>query len=92
MTGPERTDWRLVLLLWLAGLGAAAQYGKISVIFEMLPALYPDQGEAIGFAVSLVGAVGIVLGVVAGVIVTRVGPRTAILGGLGLGAAMSALQ
>ncbi|MEM9757467.1 MAG: MFS transporter, partial [Pseudomonadota bacterium] len=46
----------------------------------------------IGFAVSLVGAVGIVLGVVAGVIVTRVGPRTAILGGLGLGAAMSALQ
>ena len=63
------TNWRLVWLLWAAGLGAAAQYGKIAVIFDRLDTVYPTAGPALGFAVSLVGAVGIVLGVVAGVFV-----------------------
>jgi MFS family permease len=93
MPGMEtRTRWRLVLLIWAAGLGAAAQYGKISVVFDRLPEVYPGAGAALGFAVSLVGAVGIVLGVVAGVVVARIGYRRALLGGLLLGAAMSALQ
>ena len=86
------TQWRLVILLWAAGLGAAAQYGKISVIFDRLPEIYPDAGASLGFAVSLVGAVGIVLGVVAGVFVSRLGFRRAILIGLGLGAVMSVFQ
>jgi predicted MFS family arabinose efflux permease len=93
MPGMETaTQWRLVLLIWAAGLGAAAQYGKISVIFDRLPEVYPDAGAALGFAVSLVGAVGIVLGVVAGVFVARIGYRRALLGGLLVGAAMSAVQ
>ena len=69
----DRTNWILVWLLWGAGLGAAAQYGKISVIFDQLPGVYPTAGAALGFAVSLVGAVGIVLGIVAGVFVARIG-------------------
>ena len=61
-----RTPIALVFALWGAGLGAAAQYGKISVIFDQLPQLYPDAGAAIGWAVSLVGLLGIIFGVVAG--------------------------
>ncbi|MBF9029820.1 MFS transporter [Rhodobacterales bacterium HKCCE3408] len=92
MTDVSRTDWRLVLLLWAAGLGAAAQYGKISVIFARLPEFYPEAGTSIGFAVSLVGALGILFGVVAGVLVARIGYRRAVLGGLIVGACVSAVQ
>ncbi len=94
MTDPDtaRTNWPLVLLIWIAGLGAAAQYGKISVIFDRLPGIYPDAGAALGFVLSLVGAVGILLGVVAGVFVARIGYRRALLAGLIVGAAMSVVQ
>ncbi len=88
----ERTDWRLVWLLWAAGLGAAGQYAKISVIFDRLGEAYPEAGASLGFAVSLVGFLGILLGVVAGVLVARVGFRRALLSALMLGAAVSAVQ
>jgi len=92
MATEVRTDWPLVLLLWLAGLGAAGQYAKISVIFDQLGTVYADAGTALGFIVSLVGAVGIVLGVVAGVMVARIGYARAIIVGLVAGAVLSALQ
>ncbi len=88
----SETNWPLVWLLWLAGLGAAGQYGKISVIFDRLPSLYPEAGATLGFLVSLVGLVGIVLGIVAGVLVARIGYRRALLAGLLAGAAVSAFQ
>jgi predicted MFS family arabinose efflux permease len=87
-----RTRWGLVLALWAAGLGAAAQYGKISVIFDRISQLYPEAGAAIGFSVSLVGVRGLLLGVVAGVCVASFGYRRTILAALWTGAAMSALQ
>ena len=87
-----RTNWLLIWLLWLAGLGAAAQYGKISVIFDRLPAIYPEAGQALGFIVSLVGFVGILFGVVAGLLVARLGYRRALIGALWGGAALSLLQ
>ncbi|KMW57865.1 hypothetical protein AIOL_002833 [Candidatus Rhodobacter oscarellae] len=92
MTQRENTDWRLVWLIWAAGLGMAAQYGKISVIFGRLPEVYPSAGAALGFAVSLVGFVGILLGVAAGLLVARVGFRRALLAGLIGGGALSMLQ
>ena len=92
MVTPERTAWPLVLMLWLAGLGAAGQYAKISVIFDRLGGVYPEAGAALGFIVSLVGAVGIVLGVAAGVLVARIGYARAILLGLWGGAVLSAMQ
>ena len=61
----------IVFALWLSGLGAAAQYGKLSVTFAMLSARY--EGFNTGFLVSLIGVVGIVLGVVAGVLVAQIG-------------------
>jgi predicted MFS family arabinose efflux permease len=87
-----RTDWRLVLLLYLAGLGAAAQYGKVSVVFDRLPEVWPEAGASLGFALSLVGLVGIVLGVTAGIVVAKVRYRRAVLWALWAGAALSAFQ
>ncbi|MEP2641673.1 MFS transporter [Roseobacter sp.] len=88
----QKTPWGLVLALWGAGLGAAAQYGKFSVIFDQLPAAYPQAGAAIGFIVSVVGILGIFLGVAAGLLVARVRYRRAVVWALWAGAAISAFQ
>ena len=88
----SRTPFGLILLIWCAGLGAAAQYGKISVIYDQLPSVYPGAGTSLGFLVSLVGFVGIVFGVVAGLLVARVGYRRALIWSLWLGAALSLVQ
>jgi MFS family permease len=79
--------------LWAAGLGAAAQFGKVSVAFADLVARYPDEGAAgVGLVVSLVGAVGLVFGTSAGLIAAHVGFRRAIVAALAVGAAVSAVQ
>lgn len=82
-----------VLALWAAGLGAAAQFGKMSVAFDLLARAYPGHGAAaLGLLVSVVGLVGLVFGTTAGLLVARIGPRRAIVAALVLGAAMSVLQ
>lgn len=82
-----------VIALWLAGLGSAAQFGKLSFAFDLMAARYPEQGAAgIGLIVSIVGIVGLVFGTTAGLLVARVGPRRAIVAALALGAVVSALQ
>ena len=83
----------LVVLLWCAGLGAAAQFGKISVLYDTLRASYGGHGEvALGLVVSIVGFIGLIFGTTAGLLVARIGPRRAIVAALAAGAAMSALQ
>ena len=82
----------LILALWGAGLGAAAQFGKMSVGFEALQAEYGGGGVGIGLMVSVVGMVGLIFGTTAGLIVARVGARRAMLAALVAGAALSALQ
>jgi MFS family permease len=83
----------LVLLLWCAGLGAAAQFGKMSILYEPLRASYGGNGEvALGLIVSIVGMIGLVFGTTAGLLVARIGPRRAIVAALAAGALMSALQ
>jgi len=84
--------WPLILALWGAGLGAAMQYAKISVIYDLLAGVYPDGGAALGWLVSVVGGIGIVLGVVAAMLVARVRYRRALLGALWLGAVISVAQ
>lgn len=87
-----RGSWPLILALWGAGLGAAMQYAKISVIYDLLGGIYPEGGAALGWLVSVVGGIGVVLGVVAAMLVARVRYRRALLGALWLGALVSAAQ
>ncbi len=88
----EKTRFGLVLLLWVAGLGAAAQFAKFSVIFPGLGELYPQAGTSLGFLVSIISLIGIVLGTTAGMFVARIGFRRLLLLALLLGAAVSAYQ
>lgn len=82
-----------IVAVWAAGLGAAAQFGKISVAFGELGAAYAGQSAVmIGLMVSVVGTVGLIFGTTAGLVVARVGARRAMLAALVLGAAVSAVQ
>ncbi|PJF10932.1 MFS transporter [Pseudorhodobacter sp. MZDSW-24AT] len=82
-----------VLAIWGAGLGAAAQFGKISVLFNTLGAQYVGASAVgLGLIVSIVGMVGLVFGTTAGLFVARIGPRRAIVAALLMGAVMSAVQ
>lgn len=82
-----------VLVLWLAGLGAAAQFGKLSFSLDLIAARYPLAGPvALGLVLSVVGLVGLVFGTTAGLLVARIGPRRALTAALALGAGLSALQ
>lgn len=82
----------LVLVLWLAGLGAAAQFAKIAVIFPELQRFYGETGIASGFLVSLISLMGILFGMVAGLLAIRFGLRRLLVGGLALGGLVSMLQ
>lgn len=82
-----------ILALWAAGLGAAAQFGKISIAYQSLGLAYPaEAGVWIGLMVSIVGMVGLVFGTTAGLVVARIGARRAILAALVLGAAVSLVE
>lgn len=82
-----------ILCLWAAGLGAAAQFGKISVLYAGFGAQYPGASAvALGLIVSVVGMVGLIFGTTAGLLVARIGPRRGIVAALVMGAAMSLIQ
>lgn len=81
----------LILALWAAGLGAAAQFGKISVLYADLVAIYGGPGR-VALMVSVVGMVGLVFGTTAGILLQRFGLRPVMLAALVLGAVLSAFQ
>ena len=85
-----RTDWGRVALLYAAGLLAAMQFAKVSLVLEDLSAIYP--GAPVTFLVSAVAVVGVLAGIVAGQVVARVGARRAILWAVAGSALASVLQ
>ena len=92
MTSLIRSPLFLVFALWAAGLGAAAQFAKIVVIFPELQAYYGETGAVSGYLVSLISVVGMLLGLVAGVIAVQIGVRRLLLAGLALGTGISLWQ
>ncbi|TDK51724.1 MFS transporter [Antarcticimicrobium luteum] len=91
MTRPA-SPWIAILALYAAGLGAAGQFSKMAVILPQLGRAYPEAGTTLGFLVSLLSLVGVVLGVVAGMLVARAGFRRTLIGALAVGAAISLIQ
>ena len=92
MTLTPRRTLLIVLAVWCAGLGAAAQFAKVSVMFDLLDLTYPGRGPGIGFMVSVAGLVGLVFGTTAGLLVQSLGYRRVLVWAMALGALMSALQ
>ena len=83
----------IIVLLWCAGLGAAAQFGKMSVLFDDLRLDYAGHtAVALGLIVSVVGMIGLVFGTTAGLFVARIGLRRVILASMAMGAVVSVLQ
>lgn len=87
-----RTQWGAIFALWFAGLCAAGQFSKIGVIFQELAVIWPEAGARLGIAVSIVGAIGILFGTTAGLVVARMGARRLIIWALVAGAVLSAVQ
>jgi len=92
MSENARTPFALVLVLWVGGLCAAAQFAKISLVFPELRALYPDAGATSGFLVSILSFIGMLLGLFAGIIIARLGYRRLLLSTFLFGAALSAFK
>lgn len=83
----------IILILWGAGLGAAAQFGKISILFDRIAAHYAGAGDVtVGLIVSIVGLIGLIFGTTAGLLVQRLGYRQVLVWALGAGAVLSALE
>ena len=87
-----RTDWRLVILLWVAGLLAAAQFAKVSLVLKDVARFFQSDLAGVAPIASVVGVIGIVFGVMAGAFVTRLGARRVILWALIGGGALSLFQ
>lgn len=81
-----------VLVLWFAGMTAAAQFAKLSLTFTYLQFEYPDAGANLGLLVSLVGFIGIFFGMFAGVMASQIGYKKTLIWGLVVGAAASLIQ
>ncbi|SMX42730.1 MFS transporter [Actibacterium lipolyticum] len=92
MSHPTKSNIPLILALWLAGLGAAAQFGKIAVAMPALRETYAVSEVALGFLMSSLGMVGLLFGVVGGVVVDRLGLRKMLLLGLIAGGCLSLVE
>lgn len=88
----ELSSFRIIFILWLAGLCAAAQFAKIGLILPELQQLYPDAGATLGFLLSLISLIGALLGLVAGILAGRIGLRSLLLIGLVIGSLISFAQ
>ena len=86
----DRTRWGLVALLFAAGLLAAMQFAKVSLTLDLMDVRY--RGAPTAFLVSAVALVGVLLGVLAGSVVARVGPRAAILWAVAVSGLLSLAQ
>lgn len=86
------THWPRVFLLWGCGILAALQFAKISLAFQLLQTHYVVSAAQMGWVLSMVGVVGLTLGVSMGLLATKVGYRRLLAGGLSLGAVLAALQ
>jgi len=86
------TSLNIVLILWFAGLCSAAQFAKIAHIIPELEVIYPHAGSSLGFLLSLISLVGACLGLMAGLLVSYIGPRKILIIGLASGTLISLLQ
>ncbi|WP_395676318.1 MFS transporter [Inquilinus sp.] len=78
----SRGSWAAILVIYAAGVAAAAQLGKLSAL---LPPMQHDLGLDLTVAallVSLLEIGGATLGLFAGVVISRVGAHRALLAGL----------
>ena len=87
----ESTDWFAVLSLFVAGLAASMHFAKVAPVMDAIGADLHLGFVATGFAVSMVGMVGVLFAITTGAVVGAVGLQRAVLAALWGGAAIAAL-
>ncbi|MEL6587405.1 MAG: MFS transporter, partial [Pseudomonadota bacterium] len=87
-----RSRWSFIIAVFVGGLLAAAQFGKIALTLPEVAAAFGRTIPEVSLLVSLVGVMGLMLGVVAGALAAGLGAGRTYLLGLVLGAALSLLQ
>ncbi len=87
-----RTNWPLVVLIFVVGLLAAAQFGKIALTLPEMAEAFGRPLTQIAPLVSLVGVMGLVLGAMAGGLAAGFGPGRTFLAGLVLSGVASLVQ
>jgi MFS transporter, DHA1 family, inner membrane transport protein len=85
------TDWLMQATVFCAGLAAAMQFAKLPPIMEPMRTAFGLDLIGAGFAVSIVGLIGLIFGVAAGAVAAAIGLKRAVLIALFGGAAFAAL-
>ena len=80
----SRSPWPLVTLLYLCGLLAAAQLGKLSALAPLIASALGLSLPTVAVAISLIEIGGATLGAVAGLLAHRLGLRRTLRCGVGL--------
>jgi len=88
----KKTNWILVILLWFAGIAAAMQFAKFSVVFDFLKEQYNVSPFWIGLSLSIVGLIGLIFGITISIYVSKIGHKIVLLASLLLGVIISIVQ
>lgn len=86
-----KTDWFAVAVLFFGGLVSAMQFAKVSPVMGDIAAEFGFGPVAAGFAVSILGLVGLTFAISAGALVSAAGLKRGLIGALFSGALLAAL-
>lgn len=82
----------LVIMLWIAGLLAGAQFAKVSVLLPEISEIYADHGDHVAWLLTLVSIVGAIFGGIAGTLANRFGQKRILIASLSMAGALSIWQ
>ncbi|PCI22244.1 MAG: hypothetical protein COB67_13555 [SAR324 cluster bacterium] len=75
----EKTNWSIIAILYLVGIGAAVQFAKVPPILDQLIEHYVISLSTAGFLISSVGMMGLVLGIASVSFIKQFGFRNLLL-------------
>ena len=88
----EKTNWFIVIMLWLAGIAAAMQFAKFSFAFDFLKNQYNVSPFWIGLSLSVVGFIGLIFGITISIFTSKIGQNKILLISLLFGIIISFVQ
>jgi len=87
-----KTNWFIVIVLWLAGIAAAIQFAKFSFAFDFLKNQYNVSPFWIGLSLSIVGLIGLIFGITISIYTSKIRQKKILLISLIIGVLISFIQ
>jgi predicted MFS family arabinose efflux permease len=88
----EKTNWFIVIILWLAGIAAAMQFAKFSFAFDYLKSQYNISHFWMGLSLSVVGLISLIFGITISIYSSKIRQNKILLISLLLGIFISFIQ